>query len=59
MELLKYLDCVVVNDDCNTPAIWRNLKKSRVTWGRLQNVITQEAVPPKVTGMFYPGIVAS
>ena len=59
VEIFKYLGRVVSNDDCDTPAIRRNLKKARATWGRLQKVITQEAVPPRVAGMFYQAVVAA
>ena len=44
--------------DCDTPAMRRNLKRARKTWGRLRKVLEKEEVSPKVAGMFYQGVVA-
>ena len=46
-------------DDNDVPAMRRNLKKARRTWGRLRKVLEKEEVVPKVAGMFYQAVVAS
>ena len=43
----------------DVPAMRRNLKKARKTWGRLRKVLEKEEVSSKVAGMFYQGVVAS
>ena len=59
MEIVKYLDRVVANDDCNIPDIRRDLKTARFQWGQLQKVIAQKVVPLRVAGMFYQAMVAA
>ena len=59
MEVFKYLGRVIARDDCNTPAIRRNLKRARKVWGRLSKVITTKGVVPRVVGMFYQAVVAA
>ena len=59
VETFKYLGRVVANDDCDTPAIRRNLKQARMVWGRIQKVIATDTVPPRVAGMFYQAVVAA
>ena len=46
-------------DDNDVPAMRRNLKRARKTWGRLAKVLEKEEVSSAVAGMFYQGIVAS
>ena len=59
VEIFKYLGRVVANNDCDTPAIRRNLKRARTQRGRLQKVIAQKAVPVQVAGMFYQAVMAA
>ena len=59
MEQFKYLGRVKYMDDTDVPAMRRNLKKARKTWGRLRKVLEKEEVSSKVAGMFYQGVVAS
>ena len=59
VENFKYLGRIISNDDCDTPAVRRNLKHARAVWGRLSKVITTENVPPRVAGMFYQAVVAA
>ena len=59
VEQFKYLGRVVSMDDNDVPAMRRNLKKARRTWGRLRKVLEKEEVSSKVAGMFYQGVVAS
>ena len=50
---------VLSYDDCDTPAIRRNLKRARAVWGRISFIIAKECVPPPVAGMFYQAVVAA
>ena len=59
VEEFKYLGRIIARDDCDTPAIRRNLKRARQVWGRISKVITKEEVPPRVAGMFYQAVVAA
>ena len=59
VEQFKYLGRVMSMDDNDVPAMRRNLKKARKTWGRLCKVLEKEEVSSKVAGMFYQGVVAS
>ena len=53
------MDRVIAQDDCDTPAIRRNLKRTRQVWGRLSKVTTTEGVTPRVAGMFHHALVAT
>ena len=55
----KYLGRVVSYDGNDTPAVRRNIKKARLTWGQFPKVLEKEEVPPRVAGMFYQAVVAS
>ena len=59
MEIFKYLGRIATNNDCDTPAIRRNLRRARTRRGRLQKAIAQKAVPVQVAGMFYQAVVAA
>ena len=55
----KYQGRVVSYDGNDTPAVRRNIKKARLTWGQFPKVLEKEEVPPRVAGMFYQAVVAS
>merc|ERR1711966_476155 len=59
VDIFKYLGRNIARDDCDTPAIRRNLKRARQVWGRISKVITTEEVQPRVAGMFYQAVVAA
>ena len=59
VEVFKYLGWVIARDDCDTPAIRRDLKRARQMRGRISKVITKEEVLPKVAGMFYQAVIAA
>ena len=59
IEIFKYLGRNIAWDDCNTPAIRRNLKRAHQVWGRISKVITTEEVQPRVAGMFYQAVAAA
>ena len=59
VDTFKYLGRVITRDDCDAPAIRRNLKRARQVWGRLSKVIATEGVAPRVAGMFYQAVVAA
>ena len=59
VEQFKYLGRMMSMDDNDVPAMRRNLKKARRTWGRLRKVLEKEEVAPKVAGMFYQAVIAS
>jgi hypothetical protein len=58
VERFKYLGRVLSHDDNDVPAMRRNLKKARATWGRISKILTREEVPVPVAGMFYQAVVA-
>ena len=58
VEVFKYFGRVIARDDCNTPAIRRNLKRAHQVWGRLSKIITIKEVTITVAGMFYQAVVA-
>ena len=49
----RYLGRVLTNTDDDWPAVARNLRKARVTWGRLARVLGLEGADPKVSRNFY------
>ena len=59
VEIFKYLGRNIARDDCDMPAIRRNLKRARQVWGRISKIIAKEEVQPKVAGMFYQAVVAA
>ena len=46
VEQFKYLGRVMSMDDNDMPAMQRNLKRARKTWGRLRKVPEKEEVSP-------------
>ena len=46
VDVFKYLGRNIARDDCDTPAIRRNLKRTSQVWGRISKVITKEEVQP-------------
>ena len=58
VEQFKYLGRVMSMDNNDVPAMRRNLKRARKTWGRLRKVLEKEEVSSKVAGMFCQGVVA-
>ena len=55
----KYLGRIVSYDNNHTPAIRRNIKKTRRQWGQFRKVLERDSVPPRVAGMFYQAVMAS
>ena len=55
----KYLGRIVSYDDNDTPAIRRNIKRTRRQWGQFRKVLEGESVPSCAAGMFYQAVVAS
>ena len=49
----RYLGRVMTNTDDDWPAVARNLRKARVTWGRLARILGRERADPKVSRCFY------
>ena len=58
-DIFKYLGRTIARDNCDTPAIRRNLKRAHQVWGRVSKVIAKEEIQPKVAGMFYQAVVAT
>ena len=48
-----YLGRVMTNTDDDWPAVAGNLRKARVTWGRLARILGREGADPKVSRNFY------
>jgi hypothetical protein len=59
VDRFKYLGRVLSYDENDVPAMRRNLKKARATWGRVSKILTREEVPAPVSGMFYQAVVAA
>ena len=53
MTEFRYLGRVLTNKDEDWPAVARNLRKSRVTWGRLARILGREGADPNVSRNFY------
>ena len=49
----RYLGRILTNIEKNWPAVARNLRKARVTWGRLARILGREGADPKVSHNFY------
>ena len=50
---LRYLGRLMTNTDDNWSAVAGNLRKARVTWGRLVRILGRVGVDPKVSRHFY------
>ena len=48
-----YLGIILTNTDDDWPAVAGNLRKARVTWGRLARILGREGAHPKVSRNFY------
>ena len=51
-----YLGRVMTNTDDNWPAMAGNLRKARVSWGRLERILGREGADPKVSRSFYTAL---
>ena len=49
----RYLRRVMTNTDNYWPAVAENIRKARVTWGRLARILGREGADPKVSRNFY------
>ena len=49
----QYLGRLMTNTDDDWPAVAGNLRKARVSWGRLARILIQEGADPKVSRSFY------
>ena len=49
----RYLGRILTNTDDNCPSVAGNLRKARVTWGRLARILGREGADPKVSHNFY------
>ena len=49
----RYLGRAMTNTDDDWPAVAGNLRKARVSWGRLAKILGQEGAEPKVSRSFY------
>ena len=49
----RYLGRVMTSTDEDWPEVARNLRKARVTWGRLARILGREGADPKVSHHFY------
>ena len=55
----KYLGCVLSHNVNDIPAMRRNLKRARATWGQVSKILTRQEVPVPVAGMFYQTVDAA
>ena len=49
----RYLGRILTSTDDEWPAVTRNLKRARATWGRLARILGREGADPKVSHNFY------
>ena len=49
----SYLGRILTSTDNDWPAVARNLRKARVTWGRLARILGREGADSKVSRNFY------
>ena len=52
----RYLGRVMTDTDDNWPAVAGNLRKARVSWGRLERILGREGADPKVSRSFYTAV---
>ena len=49
----RYLGRILTNTDDDWPEVAGNLRKARVTWGRMARILGREGADPKVSRNFY------
>ena len=52
----RYLGRVLTATDDDWPAVAGNIRKARVSWGRLARVLGREGAYPKVSRSFYTAV---
>ena len=52
----KYLGRFMTNTDDDWPAVARNIRKARASWGRLARILVREGADLKVTRSFYTAV---
>ena len=52
----RYLGRVMTYTDDDWPAVAGNLRKARVSWGRLTRILGREEADPKVSRSFYTAV---
>ena len=52
----RYLRRLLTVTDDDWPAVARNIRKARVSWGRLARVLGREGADPKVSRSFYTAV---
>ena len=52
IEFFKYLGRLLTYNDNNIQDVRSNLKKARMFWGRISDVLRSKNMSPKVCGMF-------
>jgi hypothetical protein len=57
VEVFKYLECLLAQDDDNTQAILSQLWKARATWAQVGQVFWSKNASPSVATKFYQAIV--
>jgi hypothetical protein len=58
VERFCYLGRLLSHDDNDVPAMRRNLKLARATWGWILKILTRKEVRAPVSGMCYQAVVA-
>ena len=59
VEVFRYLDRLLSQDDDDIQAVRSQLCKARGTWARIGQVLRRENAPPRVSAKFYQAIVQS
>ena len=52
----RYLGRMMTDTDDDWPAVAGNLRKARVSWGRLARILGREGADPKVSRSFYTAV---
>ena len=52
----RFLERVLIATDDDWPAVASNIRKARVSWGRLARVLGREGADPRVSQSFYTAV---
>ena len=59
VERFRYLGRILSHDDTDIPAMRRNLKKARGTWGQESKILTRKEVSAPVSGILYQAVMTA
>jgi hypothetical protein len=59
VSVFEYLGRWLSNDDTDTTAVSKNLKKARLRWGRIRRLLSRQDASPRTMARFYLAIIQS